>query len=131
MSEQHDRARLEQRSLTFKQPGWPMTCEDRKIHVRCLAGGRALPIEEIRVAIDEPQAAAAGERAEYAEEQRAISAEDEGTLASIEDLAHPGADRERGPADVRRADYAGTWVAARVANARFSLSGVARAQTLE
>jgi hypothetical protein len=83
------------------------------------------------VPIHEPEAAAAGQRLEDAEQERAVAAEDERTLARLQHLAHTGGDRYRNPAHLRRADYAGIGVALRVAHVRFGLACVARAQALD
>ncbi len=81
MTEQHDSCWLEQRSFSLEEPG--VAREDREVHVGRLAGWRALPIEEIRVPVDEPEAAAAGQCLEDAEQERAVAAEDERALASV------------------------------------------------
>jgi hypothetical protein len=104
---------------------------NRELHVGRLAGRRTLPVEEIRVPIDEPETAAARQCLEDAEQERAVAAENERRLASLQHLAHTGGDRQRPPPHVHCADYTGIEVAARVADARVGLSGVAPAEAVD
>jgi hypothetical protein len=105
--------------------------EDREVHVGSLAGWRALPVEEIRVAVDEPEAAAGRQRLEDAEEQRAVAPKDERMLASGQHLADTGGDRHRRPAHLDRADDAGIGVPSPVADAPVGLSGITRTEALD
>jgi hypothetical protein len=105
--------------------------KDGEVHVGRLAGMRALPVEEVRVPVDEPQAAAAGHCLEHAEQKRAVAAENERPLARLQHLAHTGGDRSRGPAHLARSDHACFGLASGVADARIGLTGVARAQALD
>jgi len=105
--------------------------EDREIHVSGLAGRRALPVEEVRVPIDEPKPAALRHRKEDAEQERAIAAQHELTFASLQHRAHTRGDRRRGPADVPRSNHARVGVASRVADAGGNRSRIARAQALK
>ena len=131
MPEQHDSGRLDERSVALEQPARAVAREDREVHVGRLAGWRALAVEEIRVPVHEPEAAAAGQCLEDAEQERAVTAEDEGTLASLQHLAHTGGDRLRRPAHLGRAHHARIGVASRIADARVGLSRVARAEALD
>ena len=96
---------------------------DRAIH--------ALTVEEIRVSVDEPEAAAGGHRLEDAEQQRAVAPEDERTLASVQHLAHTGCDRHRRPAHLDCADNAGIWVPSLVTDAPVGPSGITRTETFD
>ena len=69
-------------------------------------------------------------RLEDAEQERAIAADDERTLVSVQHLAHTRRDRHRRPTHLGGADYAGVAVASRVADAGVRLSGVSRRKTL-
>jgi hypothetical protein len=73
MPEQHDSGGLEQRSILVEQPGRTVAGQDREIHVGRLAGWRALPVEEVRMPVDEPEAGAARQRLEHAEQERAVA----------------------------------------------------------
>ena len=131
MPEQHNSGRLEQRSVLLEQPGRTVAGQDREIHVGRLAGWRALPVEEVRMPVDEPEAAAARQRLEDAEQERTVAAEDERTLAGFQHLAQTGGDRHRRSAHFDGADHPRIGVTSRVADARVGLSGIARVQTLD
>ena len=60
-----------------------MAREDGEVHVGRLAGWRAVPVEEVRVPIDEPEAAAARQCLKDTEQERAVAPEDERALASV------------------------------------------------
>ena len=131
MPEQHDVGRLEQRPVSIEQPGRAVTGEDRELHIGRLARRGALPVEEVRVPVHEPEPAAARHRLEDAEEKRAVAAEHEWALVSVEQRAHTRGDRHRRAADVARADYARLRISSCVADACSGRSGIARAHALE
>ena len=131
MPEQDDGGWLDQGSFTFEQGGRPVASKDREIHIGRLAGWRALPVEEIRVPVDEPETAAGGHCLEDAEQQGAVAPEDERMLAGVQYLPHTGGDRHRCPAHLDRADDPGVGVPSPITDAPVGLSGITRTEALD
>jgi len=81
--------------------------------------------------VDEPQAAAGRQGGEHPEKKRAIAAEHERPLASLQQIAHPGGDRFRRPAYVACSNDTCLRVTPLIRDACISLAGVATPKPFE
>lgn len=131
MSEQDHSRRLEQWSVWLEQPGRAVAREDRQVHVGRLAGWGALPVEEIRVPVNTPESAAAGQCLANPEQERAVTAQDKRTVARLQRLAHARGDCDRRPAHFGCGDHAGDGVTTRGTDARLHLSAIAPVEPLD